>query len=75
MVVGIDQGMDVVGAAVVVDRTRMGRDLRVVGDMKVGRRFAEEGSMMLKTDLDRRMFGNRKDLVIAVHRNLRNHPL
>lgn len=68
MAVRIDLGMNVVGAAAAVDRTRMGRDLRVVEDMKVG-------SRMLKTDLDRRMFGNRKDLVIEVHRNLRNHPL
>ena len=76
MVVGIDLGMSVVGrAAAAADRTRTGRDLRVAEDMKFGRRFAAVGSRMLKTDLGRRMLGNRKDLAIAVRRNLQNHPL
>lgn len=73
--VDIDVGMIVVGIAVVVGRTRTGGDLRVVGDMKVGRKFAEVGNKKLKTDLNRQMFGNQKDLVIAVRRILRNHPL
>ena len=66
--------MNVVGVAVVLGRMRMGRDLRVAGDMKVGRKFAEVDSRVLQTDLDRRMLGNQKDPVIVVHRNLRNHP-
>lgn len=73
--VDIDWGMGVVGVALVVDRKRMGRGLRFVVDMEVDRKFAEVGSRKLKTDLDRRMFETRKDLVIAVRRNLRNHPL
>ena len=73
--VDIDSGMGVVGVALVVDRKRMGRGLRVVVDMEVDRKFAEVGSRKMKTDLDRRMFETRKDLVIAVRRNLRNHPL
>ena len=64
-----------VGVAVVVEQMKMDRDLEVVGDMKVGRKFAEEDNTNLKTDLGHRMFGTRKDLAIAVHRNLRNHPL
>lgn len=73
----VDIGLEmiVVGVVVVVGRTRMGRGSRAAGDMKVGRKFAGVGSRELKTDLDRRMFGTRKDLVIAVRRNLRNHPL
>ena len=67
--------MVVVGIAVVVGRMRMSRDSRAVGGMKVGKKFAEVGSRKLKRDLDRRMFGNRKDLVIAVRRNPQNHPL
>ena len=73
--VDIDWGMGVVGVALVVDRKRMGPGLRFVVDMEVDRKFAEVGSRKLKTDLDRRMFETRKDLVIAVRRNLRNHPL
>lgn len=73
--VDIDWEMGVVGVALVVDRKRMGRGLRFVVDMEVDRKFAEVGSRKLKTDLDRRMFETRKDLVIAVRRNLRNHPL
>lgn len=73
--VDIDWGMGVVGVALVVDRKRMGRGLRFVVDMEVDRKFAEVGSRKLKTDLDRRMFETRKDLVIAVRRSLRNHPL
>ena len=73
--VDIDWGMGVVGVALVVDRKRVGRGLRFVVDMEVDRKFAEVGSRKLKTDLDRRMFETRKDLVIAVRRNLRNHPL
>lgn len=73
--VDVEFGMVVDGGAVVVGRRRMGRDSRVVEDMKVGRKFAEVGSKRLETDLDRRMFGSRKDLVIAVHKNLQNHPL
>ena len=73
--VDIDWGMGVVVVALVVDRKRMGRGLRFVVGMEVDRKFAEVGSRKLKTDLDRRMFGTRKDLVIAVRRNLRNHPL
>ena len=73
--VDIDLGIIVVGIAVVVGRTRMGRDLSVAEDMKDGRKFAEGGSRKLKTDLGRRMFGTRKDLVIAVRKNLRNRPL
>ena len=75
MVVDIDLGIFVVGVAVVVGRKRMGRDLSVAEDMKGGRKFAEGGSRKLQTDLGRRMFGNRKDLVIAVHKNLRIRPL
>lgn len=74
----IDLGMDVVDVvdvAMVVDRTRMDRGLRVDVDMEVGRKFAELGSRRLKTDLGRQTFGNRKDLVIAERRNLRIHPL
>lgn len=73
--VDIDWGMGVVGVALGVDRKRMGRGLSFVVDMEVDRKFAEVGSRKLKTDLDRRMFETRKDLVIAVRRNLRNHPL
>lgn len=73
--VDIDLRMIVAGAAVAVDRRRKGRDLTVVGDMKVGRKFAEVDSRRLKTDQGRRMFGNRKDLAIAVRRILRNRPL
>lgn len=73
--IDIGLGMTVFGIAVVVDRTRTGRDLSVVEDMKVGREFAEGGSRNLKTELGHRMLGKRKDLVIAVRRNLRNHPL
>lgn len=72
--VDIDLGMIVVGVVVVLGRTRMGRDLRVAGDMKVGRKFAEVDSRVLQTDLDRQMLGNQKDPVIVVRRNLRNHP-
>lgn len=73
----VDIGLEmiVVGVVVVLGRMRMGRGSGAAGDMKVGRKFAGVGSRELKTDLDRRMFGNRKDLVIAVRRNLRNHPL
>ena len=71
----VDLGIIVVGVAVVVGRTRISLDLRVVEDMKDGREFAEAGNRKLKTDLGHRMFGIRKDLVIAVRRNLRNHPL
>ena len=53
----------------------MDRGLRVVGDMQVDRKFAEVGSRKWKKDLGRRMFESRKDLAIAVHKNLRNHPL
>lgn len=74
----IDLGMDVVDVvdvAMVVDRTRMNCGLRVDVGTEVGRKFAELGSRRLKTDLGRQTFGNRKDLVIAVRRNLRIHPL
>ena len=71
----VDLEITVVGVAVVDGRTRISLDLRVVEDMKDGREFAEGGNRKLKTDLGRRMFGIRKDLVIAVHKNLRNHPL
>ena len=73
--VDIGLSMSVVEVAMVVDRRRMGRGLRIAVDMMVGRKFAELGSRRLKTDLSRQMFGNRKDLVIAVRRNLRNRPL
>lgn len=72
--VDIDLGMIVVGVAGVLGRTRMGRDLRVAGDMKVGRKFAEVDSRVLQTDLDRRMPGTQKDPVIGERRTLRNHP-
>ena len=75
MEVDTDLGIIVVGVAVVADRRRMDRDLTVVANMKVGKRFAEGGSRNLKTDLDRQMFENRKDLEIEVHRTLQNHPL
>ena len=73
--VDTDLGTVVVGIAVVVDRRRTGRDLKVVGDMKIGRKSAEVGSKKLKTDLGHRMFGNQIDLVIAARRNHQNHPL
>lgn len=73
MVVDIDLGMED-GVAAVVDRRRMGRGLKVVGDMRIDRKFAVVGSTKLKTDLDHRMFGTRTNLVIAVHKNLQNHP-
>lgn len=73
--VDIDLEMSVVDVAVVAGRMRMGRaKWKSVVDMEVGRKFAEGGSKKLKTDLGHRMSGNRKDLVIAVRRNLRNHP-
>ena len=72
--VDIGLGMAVVGVAVEVDQKRMGRGLSVDEDTVADRKFAEEGSKKLKTDLGRRMFETRKDLVIAVHRNLRNRP-
>lgn len=64
-----------VGAAAAVGQMRRDRDLKVVGDMKDGRKFAEEDNTNLKTDLGHRMFGNRKDLAIAVRRNPQIHPL
>ena len=73
--VDIGLGKVVVGAAVDVDRKRTGRDLRVVGDMMDGRKVAEVGNRNLKTDLGHRTLEKRKDLVIAVRRNLRNRPL
>lgn len=73
--VDIDLEMLVVDIAVVAGRRRTDRGLRVVEDMKVGRKFAEVGSKKWKRDLGRQMFENRKDLAIAVHRNLRNRPL
>ena len=72
--VDIDLGIIGVGAAAVVGQMRIDRELKVVGDMKVGRKFAEEDNTNLKTDLDHRMFGNRKDLAIAVRRNLQIRP-
>ena len=68
-------GTVVVGIAVVVDRRRMGRDLKAVGGMKVGRKVAEVDNKKLKTDLGHRMFGNQIDLVIAARRNRQSHPL
>lgn len=65
----------VVGIAVVVDRRRTGRDLKVVGGMNVGRKVAEVDSKKLKTDLGHQMFGNQIDLVIAARRNRQSHPL
>ena len=73
--VDTDLGTVVVGIAVVVDRRRTGRDLKVVGDMKVDRKSAEVDSKKLKTDLGHRMFENQIDLVIAARRNHQNHPL
>ena len=67
--------MVVVGIAVVVDRRKTGRDLKVVGGMKVGRKAAEVDSKKLKTDLGHRTFGNQIDLVIVARRNRQNHPL
>ena len=73
--VDIDLGTIAVGVAVAVDRRRTGGDLGVVGDMKVGKKFAEVGSRKLKRDLDHHMFESQTDLVIVVRRNLQNHPL
>ena len=73
--VDIGLGKVGVGAAVDVDRKRMGRDLRVVGGMEDGRKFAEVGNWNLKKDLGHRRFELQKDLVTAVRRNLRNRPL
>ena len=73
----VDIGLEKVGvgAAVDVDRKRMGRDLRAVGGMEVGRKFAEGDNRNLQMDLGHRRFGKQKDLVIEVRRNLRNRPL
>ena len=59
---------------VVVDRMKMGRDWNVDGDMEVDRKFAGVDSKKMKKDLGRRMFGNRRDLVIVERKNPRNHP-
>ena len=75
MAVDIDLGMIVGVEVVVVDQKKTDRDLPVAGDIEDGKKFAEVGSRRLQTDLGRRMFGSRKDLVIAVHKSLQNRPL